>query len=150
MSFQIATLSALLIMLGSMYSYSALINRRLGEEMAMDDGYDKIEDPYDLYDDEEEIDSVKDDENLDLGAIVKEERARLKASKNTYSNVKQSSPALVSVFRMVPYVFLVLGFIGLKNNELLDLLPYLTGLALGIFLGYKSGSDLFKTKEETL
>ena len=150
MSFQIATLSALLIMLGSMYSYNALITRRLGEEIAMDDGYDKIEDPYELYDEEEPQDGIKDDENLDLGAVVKEERARLKANKNTYSNVKQSSPALVSVFRLVPYVFLVLGFIGIKNNNLLELPPFLIGLALGIFLGYKSGSELFKTKEESV
>lgn len=149
-SFQISVISALLIMLGSMYSYSTLVKRRLDEETVMDDAYDKIEDPYELYDDEASIDAIKDDENLDLKAVVKEERAKLKANKNTYGNLKKSSPALVSVFRLVPYIFLVLGFIGLKNNELLELIPYLSGLAVGIYLGYVTGSQLFKTKGETL
>ncbi len=48
----------------------------------------------------------------------------------------------VSLFRLVPYLFLVLGFIALKNNELLDLTIYMPALLVGIVLGSITSKEL--------
>ena len=148
LNFQIAFLSSVLILLGSTYSYKRLVERRVDSEDRPDDTdlIDKIDDPFDLY--SEEISSeAMDVEELDLKTVVKEEKKRLKENKQTIKNTAKSAPALVSIFRVVPYIFLVLGFIGLNNNELLSLLPFLTGLGAGIVVGLFMGRALFITQE---
>jgi hypothetical protein len=125
---EIAWISSFLIMLGSMYSYSNLVSKRIKDyEAKMDaDVIDKIDDPYDLYSE----DNSKEDEERDIREVVKEEKARLKANK--ISGIKEGAPATVSIFRLLPYLFLGIGFIGLKNNQLLMLTPYLAGITFGI------------------
>ena len=75
--------------------------------------------------------------------MIKEEKARLKANKATVKNVTKSTPALLSVYRLVPYGVLVLGFIALKNNNMLLLWYFLPGLAAGIVAGFMSGKALY-------
>ncbi len=148
LNFQIAFLASVLIMLGSTYSYKRLVDRRVASEDRPDDTdlIDKIDDPFDLY--SEEITAVAmEDEDLDLKAVVKEEKRRLKENKQTFKNTAKSTPALVSLFRVVPYLFLVLGFIGLNNNALLSLVPFLIGLGVGIVVGLFMGRSLFISEE---
>lgn len=143
-NFQVAFLASVLILLGSTYSYKRLVDRRVASEDRPDDTdlIEKIEDPFDLY--SEEIDSeALEVDDVDLKTVVKEEKARLKAQKNTVKNTAKSTPALISIFRVVPYLFLVLGFIGLKNNGLLLLTPFLVGLGVGIVVGLFMGRGLF-------
>ena len=141
---EIAFVSAFLILMGSMYSYRKLVQRNLDNEVALyqDDLVDKIDDPYDLYGDEES--TAEDDRPLK--EVIKEEKARLKANKATVKNVSKSTPALFSIYRIVPYIVLVLGFIALKNNGLLLLWYYLPGLAVGIVAGFMSGKALFAAR----
>ncbi len=141
-NFQIAFLASALILLGSTYSYKRLVERRVASEERPDDTdlVEKIDDPFDLYSEEISTEAVA-DEDLDLKAIVKEEKKRLKPQ--NIKNTAKSAPALVSIFRVVPYLFLVLGFIGLKNNGLLSLIPFLVGLAAGIVVGLYMGRSLF-------
>jgi hypothetical protein len=40
--------------------------------------------------------------------------------------------ASVSLFRLVPYLLLILGFVALKNNDVLELKFYLPALLVGI------------------
>ncbi len=131
---EVAFISALLIILGSMYSYAKLVNRRLnsGETPLSDDLVETIDDPYDLYSEE-----VAYDETMALKEIIKEEKKRIKT--HTFKNVKTGSSALISWYRIVPYLFLVLGFMALNNKQLLLLVPYLSGLAIGIISGYFIG-----------
>lgn len=139
-NFEVAFISSMLILLGSMYSYSKLIQKRLDSGMYDEseaDEVDKIDDPYDLY-----SETIATPPPEDVKAMIKEEKARLKV--NTMKNVKTASPALVSAFRLVPYLFLVLGFIVLKNKEILSLLPYLVGLGFGIVAGFFVGKVSFK------
>lgn len=135
-----AFVSAFLILLGSMYSYSRLVRRNLENETPMhqDDIVEKIDDPYDLYGEDEAA-----EEDRPLKEVIKEEKAKLKANRATVKNVAKSSPALMSLYRLVPYIFLVLGFIALKNNQMLELAYYLPGLAAGIMTGYLSGKAVF-------
>lgn len=141
-NFQVAFLASVLILLGSTYSYKRLVDRRVASQDRPDDtdAVDKIDDPFDLYSEEIRAEAVADEE-LDLKAIVKEEKKRLKPQ--NIKNTAKSAPALISIFRVVPYLFLVLGFIGLKNNDLLSLVPFLIGLGCGIVVGLFMGKALF-------
>ena len=144
LNFQIAFLSSVLILLGSTYSYKRLVENRVASEDRPDDTdlVDKLDDPFDLYG--EEISSEPmDAEDLDLKTVVQEEKKRLKENKQTLKNTAKSTPALVSIFRVVPYLFLVLGFIGLNNNGLLSLVPFLVGLGVGVVVGLFMGRALF-------
>jgi hypothetical protein len=138
---QTAFLSAFFILLGSMYSYSRLIERRV-ESFDLQhpderDVIDQAEDPYDLYSEDETVV----DEDLDLKSVIKEEKAKLK--KASGKNMIKASPATFSLYRLLPYLFLVLGFIALNNNKILDLLPYMAGLTIGIVGGLSVGKLLF-------
>ncbi len=136
---EIAFLSALSIILGSMYSYAKLVKQRVdsGETPLSDDVVESIDDPYDLY-----SDPITYDDTKALKEIIKEEKKRIKTQ--TFKNFKTGSGALVSWYRIVPYLFLILGFIALNNNRLLLLLPYLSGLGLGIVGGYFIGKQFIQ------
>ena len=139
---QIAFLSSFFIILGSMYAYAKMVDRQVQKEEYEEprDILDTIEDPYELYDDEPINDTSTDE--LDLRAIVKDEKKKIKIV--NFKTMKKSSSAGFSMFRLVPYIFLVLGFIALKNNNILDIFVYLPSLLLGIIVGSISGKELFK------
>jgi len=130
---QVAFLSAFFIILGSSFAYKRMVNTQVSSENYEDkrDLLDEIEDPHELYDDEPINEAPV--EELDLKAIVKEEKAKIKTF--SLKSMKHGARGSVSFFRLVPYVFLILGFIALKNNELLDLTYYLPSLLLGIVVG---------------
>lgn len=138
---QIAFLSSLFVILGSSYAYKKMIKTQVASDMVEDkrDLLDEIEDPHELYDDEV-INNAPADE-LDLKAIVKEEKKKIKTF--SIQSMKHGVKGGTSLFRLVPYIFLVLGFIALKNNELLDIAVYLPSLLLGIVIGSVSGKRLF-------
>ena len=110
-----------------------MIDSKLESEEYEDDRdiLDTIEDPYELYDDEALNNAPA--EELDLKKIVKEEKAKIKTL--SLKNAKHGVKGSFSIIRLVPYAFLVLGFIALKNNNLLDLVYYLPSLFIGIVVG---------------
>lgn len=130
---QVAFLSSLLVILGSSYSYKKMIHDKINTKEFVDerDLLDSIEDPHELYQDEQIIE--KSLEDLDFKEVIKEEKAKIKTF--SISSIKHGIKGSVSVFRILPYIFLILGFISLKNNELLDLAYYLPSLLIGIFVG---------------
>ena len=141
MNLQIAFLSSFFIMLGSMFAYKQMVNNKIETKNIEEkrDLLDEIEDPYELYDDEV-INEAPADE-LDLKEIVKEEKKKIKII--NLKSMKEGSSAGFSLFRLVPYIFLFLGFIALANNQLLDIAIYLPSLLVGIIIGYISGKELF-------
>jgi hypothetical protein len=139
---QIAFLSSFFIILGSMYAYAKMVDIQVQKEEYEEprDLLDIIEDPYELYDDEPINDTPTDE--LDLRIIVKDEKKKIKIV--NFKDIKKGSSAGFSMFRLVPYLFLVLGFIALKNNNILDIFVYLPSLLLGIIVGSITGKELFK------
>lgn len=129
-SFEVALLSGAVIIMGSLYAYRNMIRTRtLGVEIDDNkDIIDMMDDPYDLYEEERQ------DEVQDIKELIKEEKAKQK--QNIIENTTKNSAAWVSVYRLLPYAFLVLGFLGLQNNHSLTLLPYMTGLGVGMITGY--------------
>lgn len=130
---EIGFLSSLFVILGSSFAYKKMVKTKIESDMIDEkrDLLDEIEDPYELYDDEP-INEASEDE-LDLKQIVKEERAKIKTF--SVDSIKHGARGSVSMFRIIPYIFLILGFIALKNNNLLDISIYLPSLLIGIVIG---------------
>jgi hypothetical protein len=137
---QVAFLSSFFIIAGSAYAYKKMISSGVALENIDEkkDILDEIEDPYELYD-ETPINETPADE-LDLKAIVIEEKKKIKIL--NIKDIKKGSKASISLYRLVPYLFLILGFIALKNNGLLDISIYLPSLLVGIIAGYFVSKDL--------
>ena len=127
---QVAFLSAFFIILGSSLAYRKMVHSQVDTQAYEEkrDLLDTIEDPHELYDDKPINDAPV--EELDLKAIVKEERAKIKTF--SLSSMKHGVRGSVSLLRLIPYLLLILGFIALKNNAILELKFYLPSLLLGI------------------
>jgi len=136
-NFTVAMITSMMIVMGSLYSYRNMITRRVADIDPEDnkDVIDMMDDPYDLYEEE------RAEEIADIKEMIKAEKARQKS--NIIQNTTKNASAWVSAYRLIPYAFLVLGFIALENNQTLSLLPYLVGLAAGIPIGYLLAREMF-------
>ncbi len=152
---QVAFGTSLLIIVGASYAYNSMVKNQVTTDTYEDKvngearegalGYKRdlletIEDPHGLYD--EPINDTPAEE-LDLKTIVKEEKAKIKTL--SIKSMKHGARGSVSLFRLVPYIFLVLGFIALKNNELLNIAIYLPSLLVGIITGSVISKGFVKT-----
>ena len=137
---QVAFMSSLFIILGSSIAYRGMVQNQVQAKSYEDkrDLLDEIEDPHELY----VVEPINDApvEELDLKAIVMEEKAKIKTF--SLSSIKHGARGSVSLFRLLPYLFLILGFIALKNNEVLDLSFYLPSLMIGIVVGYLASKEI--------
>ncbi len=143
---QVAFLSSMFVIVGASLAYKKMVITKVDAEAYEGDRdlLDTIEDPHGLYDKvndevregalgyEDNINEAPPEE-LDLKTIVKEEKAKIKTF--SVKSMKHGARGSVSIFRIVPYIFLVLGFIALENNNLLDLSAYLPSLFIGIVVG---------------
>jgi len=125
---QVAFISSSVVMLSSMKSYKSMVDGRLNVGSIPDDErdtLDKLEDPYDLYDEER-----KSDEEKNLVEVVKEERANLKKSRRSvWETTKDAKPSF-SFYRLAAYALLIFGFFYLNSNKLLVIMPYLIFLSV--------------------
>ena len=130
---QVAYLSSSLIMLASMKSYQNMVTKALDAGAVTDDDgrdtLDKLEDPYDLYGEIEE-----NNEEKTLQEVVKEERTNLKKNRRSIWETTKDAKASFSFYRLTAYAFLVLGFFYLNGNRILELIPYLSFLAIPLFV----------------
>ncbi len=126
---QVGFISATLVMIASMISYSRMVNTAVEHNVIMMDDskdiIDKLEDPYDLYSEE-----VVEEEEKDLVETVKEERKRLKENKRTLSQTIKDSKAAFSFYRLGAYAILVLGFLYLNRHGLLHVPSYILALSI--------------------
>lgn len=138
---QVAFLSSFIIMVGSFYAHRKMVNSKVKTESfeSERDALDVIDDPHELYD--ETPLNETDAEELDLKQIVKEEKKKIKTF--NLKSIKEGGSASFSLFRLGGYIFLVLGFIALKNNEVLQISIYLPSLLVGIVVGYIASKEFF-------
>lgn len=141
---QVAFISSSLVMFASMLSYRAMVERGLNAGVAIDnerDTLDKLEDPYDLYDEERQ--PLNDEKSLK--EVVLEERQKLKKSRRSVWQTTKDAKASFSLYRLSAYIILILGFFYLNANQLLELWPYLTFLSLPpiiiVFVLTRSGEE---------
>jgi len=121
------------VIVGASLAYKKMVITKVDVEAYESDRdlLDTIEDPHGLYEEESINEALA--EELDLKTIVKEEKAKIKTF--SVKSMKYGARGSASVFRIVPYIFLVLGFIALQNNHILDLSVYLPSLLIGIVVG---------------
>jgi len=125
---QIAFITSSLVMIGSMLSYKSMVQGRLVVGAIPDDErdtLDKVEDPYDLYDD-----NLINNKEKNLLEVVKEERENLKKGRRTLWETTKDSKASFSFYRLFAYGLLLFGFFYLNTNKLLDIPIYLSSLFL--------------------
>lgn len=137
-SSQVAFFCSIFIVLGTFFGYYKNVKSRVEHTLIDErDDIDKIEDPYDLYDDFE-INEQQDFTSEEIKSIIKEEKQNLK--NNNLKNTISSLSSFASIYRIAGYVLLVIGFFFLKNNEILDIYGLLAGVSVvpifGITLGF--------------
>lgn len=130
---QVAFISSLLVSIASFLSYKRSVEKRLKSmdlqeksNIENQDVIDKIDDPYDLYSEYEEIP----EEELDtqkIKEIINEEKTKIK--KNSFKNMFISFGGL-SLYRVFAYAFLIIGFLSLNNHNKLIPIAFLAGLAI--------------------
>lgn len=138
---EIAFLSSFFIMIGSMYGYKKMVQNEVTAQNYQDNHgmLDTIEDPYELYDETPIVEIPLED--VDFKTIIKEEKKKIKTF--NLNAVGHGTKGGFSLFRLLPYLFLFLGFIALKNNGILDISIYLPSLLIGIISAYFVGKNIF-------
>lgn len=127
-STQIGYITASLVMIASIVSHRRMVNARVEHNIVtMDDSkdvIDKLEDPYDLYSEDEIV------EEKSLAETVKEEKKRLKANRRSvYQTIKDTKAAL-SFYRLGAYALLILGFLYLNRHGLLHVPSYIISVGI--------------------
>jgi len=118
-----------LVVLASFKNYQDMVYKRLKvdnniAELDNRDVIDKLEDPYNLYD-EEEI-----SKDLDLKETIKLEKELAKKNRRPLKEVAKDSAKAFSFIRILAYALFVFGFFYLLNNNILDLKYYLSVLII--------------------
>jgi len=127
---QIGFFSSSLIISASMVSYRRMVEKGiyLNNGMALDDNrdeLDKLDDPHDLYSENNENRDEK-----ELVDVVKEERAKLKENRRSIKDVIKDSKASFSWIRLGAYVILILGFFYLNRHQYLHIPSYIISLSI--------------------
>ncbi len=130
---QVAFVSSLFIIIGSYLGYKRNIEKRvenIDPSLIEDtpDIIDKLDDPYDLYS-ECKINEKEELSKEEVKDIFTEEKNKLK-NQNTFKNTFKSIGGASSVYRLIGYGLLVIGFFYLNNNQLLDPVSYLIGFII--------------------
>ena len=128
---QIGFFSSTLVMLGSMFSYRRMVNKRVEHEIiTVDDSkdvIDKLEDPHDL-----NSEDIVENPDVDIVEAVKEEKKRMKENKRSLFQALKDTRGALSLYRISAYMLLIMGFLYLNRQELLHIPSYLVSLTLPI------------------
>lgn len=130
---QIAFISVFVIVIGSFLGYQRNILKQVDNfdantQTALDDdAIDKIEDPYDLYSEDGIVEETE-VTTEEFKEIVKEEKKKLK--RETVRNTIKSASGFASLYRIIGYILLVVGFFYLNNNNLFDAVSYVVGITI--------------------
>lgn len=127
---QIAFFSSLIVTAGSYLGYKRNIDKRVQTYENKDDHYDeldKMDDKYDLYSPQ-----VDEDEKEFTKEEIKEELAKSKKAlkKNNIRNMIGSFTGMASLYRLIGYIALIIGFFYLNNNGYLHIYSYVFGFII--------------------
>jgi len=124
---QVAFISSAFVTLGSYLGYKKNIASRVKNHINYDDNYDevdKMDDPYDLY--SPDIEQQEELSAQEIKQIIKENKPK----GNNIKNFIGGFTGMASVYRVVGYLLLLIGFFYLNNNHLLNPIPYLLGFLI--------------------
>jgi len=128
-STQIGFFTASLVMIASLLSYQRMVTARVAHNIITTDDskdvIDRLEDPYDLYSE----DMLQDEEKA-FAEVLKEEKQTLRENRRSIFQTIKDTKAALSVYRLGAYGLLILGFMYLNRQGLLDISSYIFALAL--------------------
>lgn len=128
---QIAFLTSTLVIVGSLFSYSRMVHKRIEHNIITEDDdrdlIDKLDDPHDLYSEE-----IVNDPDEDLKEAIEEEKRKQKQNRRSLFEVLKDMKAALSVYRIGAYFLLFIGFLYLNRNGLLHIPSYLIALSIPI------------------
>jgi len=114
---QIAFFSVSLIILGSFVGYSNMVKAQIQNGNVGEDILKKYEDPYNMDDEEDEINEKE---------LEKYKNKKLK----WYEAILFYFKGGLNVIRILGYVFLIAGFIWLTKNNIFDYLSFLFAVSI--------------------
>jgi len=125
---QVAFICSMLIVFASFYSYKGMIEKRLESGDLGDDRdlLDKIDDEFELYDEETKI--AQDLSAEEFKELYKEERAKLGGTKRSFFNLVKSWSGALSIFRLLSYGFLFVAMLFLIRKEVFEPIAFLVGI----------------------
>ena len=126
LSFMVAFATSSLVVLASFKNYKSVVQKRVEsledtDEIENRDIIDKIEDPYSLYEQEEET---------DVKEALKKQKELLKKNKKDIKEITKNSAVAFKPIRVVAYALLVGGFFYLLKSDNLNLKFYLPSLII--------------------
>ncbi|MBD3795765.1 MAG: hypothetical protein IE878_05995 [Epsilonproteobacteria bacterium] len=123
---QIAFVSSSLVLFASLVSYKKMVEQRvaLGDDGVSGDVIESMDEKYDFDDDKD-----KNPEEL-----LKEVKAEMQNDKRGVLEILKDSKTSLSLYRLLAYGVLILGFLYLNNNHLLHISSYLSSLAIPIIV----------------
>jgi len=123
---QIAFVSSSLVLFASFVSYKKMVEQRvaLGDDWVSGDVIESMDEKYDFDDDKD-----KNPEEL-----LKKVKAEMKQDKRGVLEILKDSKTSLSLYRLLAYGVLILGFLYLNNNHLLHISSYLSSLAIPIIV----------------
>ncbi len=131
-SFAAAYLSSAIVILASFKNYANMVKSRLASGMydiGSQDAIDKIDDPFNLYDEENGI-LTQINENKSIKDIIKEEKKLLKQNRRGFLNSFKDTARAFNPIRLLAYGVFVLIFLLLLKSGNLDKLYYIPTLFL--------------------
>jgi hypothetical protein len=133
---QIGFISASLIVFASMYSYGKMVHRQVENAKPLDDTDDVLEKIEDLYDNSSHSEFMSESKILNQvqdDNCIQEEASKEELKRSMWSSLK-SSRAYISLYRIVAYGVLALGFLYLSSNNIFHIVSYFTGISLPIII----------------
>ena len=126
-NFIVAFISSSLVVLASFKNYKTVVEQRLStldsaSEVEDRDTIDKIEDPYNLYE------QNSSQEDVDIKEFIKTQKEEQKRSRRSIKEVTKDSSSAFKPIRLVAYAILVGGFFYLLKTHNLVLSWYLPTL----------------------
>ncbi len=128
---QVAVFCSMFIVIGTFLGYYRTVKAKteiLSEQINERDAIDKIDDPYDLYDEDFKINEQEDFTSEEIKGIINEEKSRFKG--NAIKNTLSTMSGFASIYRIAGYALLVIGFFFLRNNEILNIYGFVVGISV--------------------
>jgi len=125
---QLAFISSVLVTIGSYYGYKKNVDSRVEDHINDDDNYDeldKMDDKYDLY--SPEVETIEKKEQYSKEEITE---AMKPIKQNYFANFKSGFSGMASLYRLAGYVFLIVCFFFLNNNDYLHIWSYMFGFLI--------------------
>ena len=120
MSFQIASIGSLVVVLGTFLRYKKEIQKNSSQNSYDNELLQKVEDPYFVFEEEEE--------EIDPKEFLLHQKQKIK--RFSFGSFLLGAKLFFTPFRFVGYLILIVGFLWLKSNSFLDLFGYLMGVSL--------------------